>query len=140
MPFGGVDSWGSKKPRIRWRPTFLQGDGEFGGGGGNAISQSREACALTSSQRTKSQLATKVYKRSKISIRGQIVAKKFTDEENRTARKSHCCIIERQQCIADTVVRRRDGPRRLSDHDECIACVGQQFMAPLSRTRSSEHR
>ena len=66
---------------------------------------------------------------------------KFTDEQNRTARKSHCeCTsVERQQCIADTVVRRRSGPRRLSDHDECIARVGQQFIAPAAPTRLSKH-
>ena len=38
------------------------------------------------------------------------------------------------------MVRRRDGPRRLSDHDECIARVGQQFMAPLGPTRLNAHR
>ena len=59
--------------------------------------------------------------------------KKIALRENRTA-------VERQQCIADTVVRRRDGPRRLSDHDECIARVGQRFMARLGPTRLSEHR
>ena len=41
-----------------------------------------------------------------ILIRGQIVAKKITDEENRTARKSHCEPVERQQCIADTPAKR----------------------------------
>ena len=44
------------------------------------------------------------------------------------------------QCIADKVVRQPDGPRRLSDHDECMARVGQHFMARLGRTRLSEHR
>ena len=34
----------------------------------------------------------------RISIRGQILATKFTDEENRTARKSHCEPIERHRC------------------------------------------
>ena len=72
----------------------------------------------------------------------ELSRRKFTDEENRTARKSRCerTAIERQQCIADTVVRRRYGARRLSDHDECIARVGQQFMARLGRTRLSEHQ
>ena len=48
--------------------------------------------------------------------------------------------IERQQCIADTVVRRRDGRRRLTDHDECVARVGQQFMAQLGPTRLNARR
>ena len=44
----------------------------------------------------------------RISIRGQIVAKKFIDEENRTARKSQCERIaaESRQCN----IHRRVGP------------------------------
>ena len=79
-------------------------------------------------------------KSSKNSYKRSNRRQKITDEENRTARKSHCerTAVERQQCIADTVVRRRDGRRRISDHGECIARVGQQFMVRLGRTRLSE--
>ena len=79
------------------------------------------------------------YKRSKnFDKRPNRRPKKFTDEENRTARKSHCertAVDLRQQCIADTVVRQGDGPRRLSNHDECVARVGSAvYLAPRSDT------
>ena len=43
-------------------------------------------------------------------------------------------------CTADMVVQRCDGPRQLSNHDECMVRVSQQFTATLGRTRLSEHR
>ena len=59
--------------------------------------------------------------------------KKIALRENRSANAL-------PQCIADTAVRRRDGSCRLSDHDECMARVGQQSLAPLGRTSLSAHR